>query len=581
MLQGFGGLAGQWLHQCAALLGVSLVHEDVAVLTAGAMIVNAKMPRGLAFVTLYSGAVLGDFLIYATGYAARRIAWIRRLVIGRNVERARHWLDRHILRVVAVCRIAPGALFPTFIACGWLGVPFRRFAAATMAAAAVYTTATFLAVLFFGAVLLRHFGLWAWGLAALAVAVAGVMRARHPRWSMVAKASSDEPFQSLRLFFRRRGGDGAGEHRGMPQLAAMARKVARAERIPPPVFYLPVGLRWFALAAKYRSLTLPAAANPLMEAGGFWGESKSRCLWQIAPGQRGWIAPFVTHVAGEDSVSPEIDAGRALAAAAKMGLAFPFVVKPDIGWQGFGVRLLHDESELCQYLARYPKGETVILQQNVPYDGEAGVFYVRRPGEPAGRIESLTLRYFPHVTGDGRSCLRDLILRDDRAGFKADFHLGGHSLHSGLHEEDLDAVPGPGEIVRLAFIGSIRVGGLYRDGAAYVTPELTARFDTIARSMPEFYYGRFDIRFRSIDLLKKGEDFLIFEINGAGAEAIEIWDPDKSIAAAYRRLFQAQSQAFEIGDLNRRRGFQPCTVREFLAYQRRQHRLVTRYPPST
>ena len=63
------------------------------------------------------------------------------------------------------------------------------------------------------------------------------------------------------------------------------------------------------------------------------------------------------------------------------------------------------------------------------------------------------------------------------------------------------------ELIRLTFIGSLRVGGLYRDAGHLITPELTQRFDEIARSMPEFYYGRFDIRFESTDLLKEGKGF--------------------------------------------------------------------------
>jgi hypothetical protein len=56
---------------------------------------------------------------------------------------------------------------------------------------------------------------------------------------------------------------------------------------------------------------------------------------------------------------------------------------------------------------------------------------------------------------------------------------------------------------------------LYRDGSAHITYALTERLDQIAKSMPEFHYGRFDLRFRTIDALMQGEDFLIVEINGA------------------------------------------------------------------
>jgi hypothetical protein len=318
-----------------------------------------------------------------------------------------------------------------------------------------------------------------------------------------------------------------------------------------------------------------------MECGGFWGESKSRALRQIGAEHASRVADFVTvQVATAGTGSPETDCERALVAMRDAGLEFPVVVKPDIGWQGFGVRLISTADCLRDYFALYPKGEMVILQRYVPWDGEAGVLYVRMPGEEKGRVVSLTLRYFPFVAGDGKSSLRELILRDERARFKSAFHLGRRPLHSGLGPEDLDRIPADGEVVRLAFIGSIRVGGLYRDARAEITPAMSDSFDAISRSMSGLYFGRFDIRFESLEKLKEGGGFSIFEVNGAGAEAIHVWDPETTLGEVYRSLFSALHLLFKIGDLNRARGVRPCSLGSFLGYARRQYKLVVQYPPS-
>lgn len=373
----------------------------------------------------------------------------------------------------------------------------------------------------------------------------------------------------------------------MPRLAGLARKVAAAERIPTLLFYAPLVLRWLWLSLRYRSLTLPSVANPAIEAGGFWGESKSACMGLIGADQQRWVASFRRFrtarlgARGEgEGRGDAVETARALALMREAGLRFPIVVKPDIGWQGFGVRLIEDAAELQDYLAAFPPGEVLILQQYVPFDGEAGVFYARLPGEAQGRVFSLTLRYFPHVVGDGRSTLRELILADVRARFKARFYLGGLREHLGLTEAELASIPAAGEVERLAFIGSIRVGGLYRDGRKLITPELTARMDAIARSMGEFWFGRFDIRFESVERLRRGEGFAVIEINGAGAEAIHAWDPEMPVLSTYRELFRAQTLLFEIARRNRARGFKPIGLRALLAYQRRQQRLIKRYPPS-
>lgn len=364
----------------------------------------------------------------------------------------------------------------------------------------------------------------------------------------------------------------------MPSLARLSRLVARAERIPASLFYLPVVLRWFRLALRYRSLTLPTIANPMIETGGFWGESKSGCMDQVGKPSRHWLADYITLARGSGDAGEEL--ARAMALMDDVGLGFPVVAKPDIGWQGRGVRLVDDAEQLRRYLAEFPAGERLLLQRPVPHDGEAGVFYARLPGEAEGRVFSLTLRYFPFVIGDGRSTLRQLILRDPRAGWKSRYHLGSHPEHLGLGRQDQERVPDEGELVRLAFIGSLRVGGLYRDVRERITTTLSRRFDAIARSMPEFYFGRFDIRFESLERLLAGEGFSIIEINGAGAEAIHVWDPEVPLRTVYRELFQAQDLMFEIAARNRARGYRPLGLVRFLRLAQRQHRLLGRYPRS-
>lgn len=99
--------------------------------------------------------------------------------------------------------------------------------------------------------------------------------------------------------------------------------------------------------------------------------------------------------------------------------------------------------------------------------------------------------------------------------------------------------------------------------------------------MPEFYYGRYDIRFASIEALRQGEDFKIIEINGAGGESINVWDPAMPVRQVYRELFAQQRLLFEIGANNWARGFQPSGVLSILKHQWRQYRLIQRYPPSS
>ena len=166
----------------------------------------------------------------------------------------------------------------------------------------------------------------------------------------------------------------------------------------------------------------------------------------------------------------------------------------------------------------------------MPQEGDAGIFYGRDPDADSGRIIGLALRYFPRVTGDGKSTIAQLITGDPRAQrlLESPRHKPGYNP---------DAVPAFPKVMHLATVGSTRVGGLYCDGKSHITAQLLLGIEAIARDMPAFYFGRFDVRFDFLSELAAGGGFSIMEINGAGSEAIEAWDVDSSIWAGFWMIF--------------------------------------------
>lgn len=207
----------------------------------------------------------------------------------------------------------------------------------------------------------------------------------------------------------------------------------------------------------------------------------------------------------------------------------------------------------------------------MPHQGEAGIFYCRRPGEQRGRIVSITLKYFPHVTGDGRRSLRELILADPRAGQLSHLYLRRHTAR-------LDEVLRAEESIRLAFAGSHSCGASLRNGTQLVTPEMESRFDAIAQAMPEFHFGRFDVRFEDFAQVQRGEGLTILEVNGAKAESTHIWDRRTGLLQAWRDLMRQTRWLFEIGAANRARGFKPMSLAAFMRDYRREKLLTPLYP---
>jgi membrane protein DedA with SNARE-associated domain len=560
-----GGFAG-----LASLAVLPFAHEDLAIVLGAYAIVNNLLPASLVALCIYAGIVASDFALYGIGAGARRVPWLSRFAVDDRVHQFGQNLKRNLFGLFALCRVVPGVVFVAFVACGWSRVPLGRFTVASLLISALYLPITLYLVIVFGDALDDHVGLWSWPVLLAALAATAYVRRRVFAFGALQESAEFASDTRDSPEFRRR----------MPIAPLRGRRVARAERIPPLLFYAPLALSWIGHGLRYRSMTLPTAVNPMIPTGGMWGESKSECLWQVGAEERCWIADLTVLQRSSGAGSLARDRGKALDAAAQSGIAFPLVAKPDIGWHGHGVCLLDDEAALAEYLNRFPSGARLILQRYVPYAGDAAVLYARGPGMQAGRIESLTFRYVPHVVGDGRSTLLELIRSDPRTRWKLGLHLGVDRSHRGPSAQQLGVVPGVGELVRIAFISNQRAGGLYRDAHRYITAALRDRFDRIALSMPEFHYGRFDIRFESTEALMRGEKFSIVEINGIGGEAIDVWDPQLPVMETYRRLFAQQHLLFRIGDGNRRRGFKPMGTVSFVGHLARQTRLIRGLPPS-
>ena len=363
-------------------------------------------------------------------------------------------------------------------------------------------------------------------------------------------------------------------HQGMPPFDQDGKPLSFFEFWPMWAFYPPVMLYAAWLMLRYRGVLLPTVANPSFPGGGFYGESKAEILALAMKHAPDWVAPFIKVERPEaEWLDPAVECDAALAALADAGLALPVVAKPDLGCRGAGVKLVRTPADLLAYLVAFPRGATLLLQRLVPFEGEAGIFYCRRPGQHRGRIISITLKYFPHVTGDGRRSLQQLILDDPRAGALAHLYLRRHTAR--LHE-----VPAAGESIRLAFAGSHSRGAIFRNGTHLVTPEMEERFDAIAQSLPEFHFGRFDVRFESFAQVQQGQGFTIVEVNGAGAESTHIWDRNTGLVQAWRDLMRQYRWLYEIGHANRRRGFVPMRWADFARAYRREKFLTPLYPPT-
>lgn len=356
---------------------------------------------------------------------------------------------------------------------------------------------------------------------------------------------------------------------GMPPLEQGRKTVSFFEFWPTWLMYFPVVLQWLVLGVYYRSWTLPLLANPKLKLSGMVGIPKSHLLSQASGECQRCILPWFVYAVTEESL--DLQTSKLDQQLSAEGFAYPVVCKPDIGCRGSGVKLIHDRQQLAEYIDAYPSKASIMVQKLASWEPEAGVFFVKHPHQPEGRIISLALKYSPYVVGDGVQTLRQLIASDARASELT-------HLYYERHQDQLDVVIEKDQPYKLVFSASHCRGAVFKNAAQLITPELTQRLNRIVDDLPEFYYGRMDIKFSNVESLARGEDLEIVEINTASSESLHIWDSGTGFGEAIRSLLFQYKTLFQLGAANRRRGFKTPRFSQLLEHWRIERQLTKYYP---
>jgi hypothetical protein len=292
---------------------------------------------------------------------------------------------------------------------------------------------------------------------------------------------------------------------------------------------------WFYFCVRSRSLFFFTASNPCIENGGLIGESK-KDIHQILPKNR---FPATVHfTAGRPGT-------EVLASLEEQGLSLPLVGKPDIGGRGRGVKILRTPQDIIYYAEKATMD--FHIQAYIDYPLEVGIFYYRYPNKEKGMLTGIVSKQFLTVKGNGRDSLLTLI-RNDKRGI---MYLS--SLQN-MHRENLDRIPSRDEEVMLSEFGNHARGSKFLDRSSWIDDELTDTIDRLSKEIDGFYFGRFDVRYNSLDELKKGEKFMIIELNGAGSEPTHMYDPEHSVFFAVKEIIRHWNIMARISKMNHDRG---------------------------
>jgi hypothetical protein len=285
------------------------------------------------------------------------------------------------------------------------------------------------------------------------------------------------------------------------------------------------------------------AANPHIRYGGFLMESKKEIYDQLPDG----LYPKTI------LVNPGTNASDIAEEIKSKHLHYPLIAKPDIGMRGLAAKKIESENELRDCVSCF--NIDFLIQEFVPYENEAGIFYYRYPGQRNGFISGIVGKEFLNITGDGERSLIQLLQHDKR------FVLQLDSLKQEYGEE-LNKVLQQGENEVLIPYGNHARGAKFLDYSDRIDDELINTIDKISQQVTEFYYGRLDVRYNTWDELKQGKNFSIIELNGAGSEPTHMYDPKHSLFFAWKEIVRHWIILWKVSRLNHKRGFAYMTFRE-------------------
>lgn len=310
-------------------------------------------------------------------------------------------------------------------------------------------------------------------------------------------------------------------------------KISNWELWPFALRYAPLAPLWLWLALKAKHFWFFSPANPTITFAGFDGETKKE-MYDLLP--QGSYPKTVY-------LKPAQRFEEVKSAFEKYDFHYPVCVKPDKGLKGLLFRKIDNEAQLKYYHEKVPV--EYVLQEMIEWPVEASVFYYRYPNEESGRITGFIQKEMMQVVGDGKQTLLELIQQHPKAKHRQD-------EMQVKHRDKLQSVIAAGETYLLAHAANLNRGARFINLHHLINDELVQLFDEYSHHC-KFYYGRYDLKCRSIEELIKGE-FSILEFNGAGAEPNHVYNAGYSWWQALKEIAHHWKVMYRIGKVNHKNG---------------------------
>lgn len=299
--------------------------------------------------------------------------------------------------------------------------------------------------------------------------------------------------------------------------------------------YIPLVPSWLWYCLRSGSFWFFTPSNPGLIFGGMEGVSK-KSMYNLLPPNS---FPKSIYISPTSSISD-------LLHSLKIGnFQYPVIVKPEIGRMGLMFRKIETEDELKSYHKFMPAN--YILQEFINYPLEVSVFYYRFPDQQKGTITGFLKKESLSVIGNGISSLIELINNYPRARFISD------EIKS-KHKEKLEEIIPKDERFYLSHALNLSRGGLMVNLEHEKDDKLLNVFDELSHYTKQLFYGRYDIKCKSVEDLKNGNNYCILEYNGSGGEPHHVYGNGNTLLKACMILEWHWNILYKISKYNHEKG---------------------------